>query len=196
MVTKLPSNATYRDNLLWRLAMHYGKMPRATLGSRVGSHGTTVLHCVLLLKSRTCGEHTSGQCRSRTGPLPDMASSGQKTPLVRILRNFRLCLGLTYFRTHPLPVTSRDRRHFRWKGPTRADIAQLHAHNILPVTCNGLIPHMLLCPSLYTTYVVNFSFLWGWFFCKPTFVIIGGLSEARNFFGIKISCKNRIFFYL
>ena len=33
-VTKLrDSNATYRDNLLWRLVMHYGEMPRATLGS-------------------------------------------------------------------------------------------------------------------------------------------------------------------
>jgi hypothetical protein len=33
-VTKLrDSNATYRDNLLWRIVMHYGEMPRATLGS-------------------------------------------------------------------------------------------------------------------------------------------------------------------
>ena len=33
-VTKLrDSNATYRDNLLWRRVMHYGEMPRATLGS-------------------------------------------------------------------------------------------------------------------------------------------------------------------
>jgi hypothetical protein len=27
------SNATYRDNLLWRIVMHYGEMPRVTLGS-------------------------------------------------------------------------------------------------------------------------------------------------------------------
>ena len=27
------SNATYRDNLLWRIVMHYGEMPRAMLGS-------------------------------------------------------------------------------------------------------------------------------------------------------------------
>ena len=27
------SNATYRDNFLWRIVMHYGEMPRATLGS-------------------------------------------------------------------------------------------------------------------------------------------------------------------
>ena len=33
-VTKLrDSNANYRDNLLWRIVMHYGEMPRATLGS-------------------------------------------------------------------------------------------------------------------------------------------------------------------
>jgi hypothetical protein len=33
-VTKLrDSNATYQDNLLWRIVMHYGEMPRATLGS-------------------------------------------------------------------------------------------------------------------------------------------------------------------
>jgi hypothetical protein len=27
------SNATYWDNLLWRIVMHYGEMPRVTLGS-------------------------------------------------------------------------------------------------------------------------------------------------------------------
>jgi hypothetical protein len=33
-VTKLrDSNATYRDNLLWRIVMYYGEMPRTTLGS-------------------------------------------------------------------------------------------------------------------------------------------------------------------
>jgi hypothetical protein len=35
LVMKLPSydsNATYRDNLLWRIVMHYGEMPRTTLG--------------------------------------------------------------------------------------------------------------------------------------------------------------------
>jgi hypothetical protein len=33
-VTKLrDSNATYRGNLLWRIVMHYGEMPRATLRS-------------------------------------------------------------------------------------------------------------------------------------------------------------------
>ena len=33
-VTKLrDSNASYRDNLLWRIVMHYGEMPRVTLGS-------------------------------------------------------------------------------------------------------------------------------------------------------------------
>ena len=32
-VTKLrDSNATYRYNLLWRIVMHYGEMPRTTLG--------------------------------------------------------------------------------------------------------------------------------------------------------------------
>jgi hypothetical protein len=32
--TKLrDSNATYRDNLLWRIVMHFGEMPWATLGS-------------------------------------------------------------------------------------------------------------------------------------------------------------------
>jgi hypothetical protein len=32
-VTKLrDSNATYRDNLLWRIVMHFGEMPWATLG--------------------------------------------------------------------------------------------------------------------------------------------------------------------
>jgi hypothetical protein len=141
----------------------------------------------------------------RTVPLADRAASGHglsrsKDTTSAILRNFRLCLGLTYFRTQPLPVTSLDRRHLRWKGPTRADIAQLpvgHAHNILQVTCNGPIP--LTCyfvrPYMLLMSLI-FPFYGGWFFCKPTFVIIGGLSEARNFFGIKISCKNRIFFYL
>jgi hypothetical protein len=33
----------------------------------------------------------------------------------------------------------------------------------------------------------------GW---SKKIIIIGGLSEARNIVGIKISCKNRIFLYL
>ena len=34
LVMKLQdSNATYRDNLLWSIVIHYGEMPRATLGS-------------------------------------------------------------------------------------------------------------------------------------------------------------------
>ena len=73
------SNATYWDNLLWRIVMHYGKIPRATLGVTwpsvtSGSHGTTVLHFELLLrrkcgKSRVCAEHTSG-------PVSGHATSG------------------------------------------------------------------------------------------------------------------------
>jgi hypothetical protein len=71
----------------------------------------------------------------RLGTLPDSASSGhvtlslpvKKAPLGRILRNFRLHMRRTYFRTeHMTDVT---------KVSTRADIAQLpvaHAQNILP----------------------------------------------------------------
>jgi hypothetical protein len=39
LVMKLrDSNATYRDNLLWRIVMHYGEMPRTTLGQVTFGH--------------------------------------------------------------------------------------------------------------------------------------------------------------
>ena len=91
-VTKLrDSNATYWDNLLWRIVMHYGKMPRATGLRDLWSHLVAMVLVLLLRKrhgkNRACAEHTSGH------------------------------------------------DHFRSKGPTRVDIAQLpveHAQNILP----------------------------------------------------------------
>jgi hypothetical protein len=88
-VTKLrDSNATYRDNLLWRIVMHYGKMPRATLGSsdlRSHSVGTCT---TAKKKHRACAKH-------------------ENDPPGRILRNFRLYMRRTYFRTrHVIDVTS------------------------------------------------------------------------------------------
>ena len=49
---------------------------------------------------RACAEPTSGLFRSR-----DFVTSGQKAPLGRIWRNFRLHMRRTYFRTGSLPVT-------------------------------------------------------------------------------------------
>jgi hypothetical protein len=62
----------------------------------------------------------------------DDVTSGEKAPLGRVLRNFRLRMRTT----HPSKGTPSGSceawwRHFRWNGPTRADIAQLpvaHAH--------------------------------------------------------------------
>jgi len=72
----------------------------------------------------------------------DDVTSGEKAPLGRILRNFRLRMCAP----HPskgTPKGSRDVlwRHFRWKGPTTADIAPLpvaHAHSLLPVPATWL----------------------------------------------------------
>ena len=72
---------------------------------------------LLLRKKRgengACAEPTSGQGHFWTWPLPDSGSSGhvtltsgQKAPLGRIWRNFRLRMRRTYFRTvHMTDVT-------------------------------------------------------------------------------------------
>ena len=100
-----------------------------------GSHGTTVLHVVLLLrKNREPGMHR------------------------------------TYFRTglQSLPVRW-VWRHFRWKGPTRADIA--HAQNILPgMAASGYITdvtsgHVISgCTTANTTdvYIVAWIVIFWW----------------------------------
>ena len=103
-VTKLrDSNATYRDNLLWRIVMHYGKMPRATGLRDLWSHLVAMVLVLLLRKrhgkNRACAEHTSGQ----GWPLPVRhvtdITSGEKAPLGWILRNFQWSMHRTYFRT-------------------------------------------------------------------------------------------------
>ena len=69
-----------------------------------GSHVTTTKKKKTRGKNGACAEHTSGHDRFRSR---DFVTSGQKATLGRILRNFRLCMRRTYFRTgHVTDVTS------------------------------------------------------------------------------------------
>jgi hypothetical protein len=78
-------------------------------------------------------------------------------PMILLLRQKRgekPGMRRTYFRTGPLPVTWLC--HFRSKGPTRADIAQLpvaHAHNILPDRVTS--GHVTDVTSGHMTYVTS-----------------------------------------
>ena len=82
----------------------------------LGSHPVAM---VLLQKKR-------GHGHFRTGSLPV-----KKAPLGRILRNFRLHMRITYFRTgHMTDVTS---GHAQWSDPPHDP------------------PQMRLCPCPYTT---------------------------------------------
>jgi hypothetical protein len=118
--------------LLWVLRNFRLRMqtPKGTpKGSNdLRSHQVANCTTVLLLrkgkkrggKSRSCAEHTSDQDRFRAGPLPDRVTSGQKAPLGRILRNFRLRIRRTYFRIwHVTDVTSGHvtSGHAQWSDP-------------------------------------------------------------------------------
>jgi hypothetical protein len=89
-------------------------------------------------KIRAYAEHTSVRAvsyRASSGHVTHV-TSGQKAPLGRILRNFRLCMHIAYFRTglRSRDFRSRDWRHFRSGPVTSLPVTWL------PVMCNGPIP--------------------------------------------------------
>ena len=99
-VTKLrDSNAAYRDNLLWRIVMHYMKIKWREF-PMVKGHGrrrehpnqTFCTNTKTKAREKTGHAHTSGQGRFWTGPFPVkwLSLPVKKAPQGRILRNFRL----------------------------------------------------------------------------------------------------------
>ena len=95
----------------------------------------------------TCGSPVTTTKKKKRGKKPgmrrtyfrsrDFVTSGQKTPLGRIWRNFQLRMRRTYFRTGSLPVTWLMSLPVTWLTS-------------LPVAP----PQMWLCPYPYTTVVV------------------------------------------
>ena len=74
-------------------------------------------------KNGACVEHTSDLDRFRTGPLPVtwLCHFGQKSPLWRIWRNFRL--RITYFRTGNMTDVTSGKvasGHAQWSDPHRS----------------------------------------------------------------------------
>jgi hypothetical protein len=121
-VTKLrDSNATYRDNLLWRIVMHYMKIKWPDFPMVIGRRRrrehpqpkfctTTLVRKKNAEKSRACAEHTSGQ-----GLFRSRDSLPVKGPTRADIAQLSLRMCRTYFRTvHVNDVTS---GHAHWSDP-------------------------------------------------------------------------------